>query len=220
MFGLKIIDKSSVAFILALAISSASFAEETLDTAAVGSILDVKRLFAQCQKAASSEPSKTGRAKGTIMWCAIVDREGLLREIKATDTGERPFSGKVLKTDAWRASIEIAIAKAYTAVSVSSNEQALTSEDVGKSSQPGADLWGIGNTNPYRELTGKDDLKPDDFIGKKHHGMVTFGGGVPIYDCKSHKLIGAVGVSGDAVSADIAVATDTVKNAGYSDSPC
>lgn len=54
------------------------------------------------------------------MWCAVVDREGILLLIRATDTGESP--AKVMTTDAWRVSIEIAAAKAFTAVSTSSND--------------------------------------------------------------------------------------------------
>jgi uncharacterized protein GlcG (DUF336 family) len=209
---------SLMAFGSALVISTASFAGESVASPSKAGSLNLRKLFTECQKAAAAEKSLTGRANGTIMWCAIVDREGVLKEIKATDTGERP--GGTLQTDAWRASIEIAIAKAFTAVSVSSDEQALTSAAVGQASQPGQPLWGIGNTNLFRPLTGNDDLKPDDLIGKKHHGIVTFGGGVPAYDCTTHKMVGAVGVSGDGVPADIAVATDTVKNAGYSDVPC
>ena len=63
------------------------------------------------------------------MWCAVLDREGKTLLIKATDTGESP--GPNLTTDAWRASIEIAEAKAYTALSVSSNDLALDSKTVG-----------------------------------------------------------------------------------------
>jgi uncharacterized protein GlcG (DUF336 family) len=181
--------------------------------------LDINALFSACQNAANStEADNSDRLQTPLaMWCAVVDREGKLLDERATDTGERASAD--MNTDAWRASIEIAAAKAYTAVSVSSDRLALTSEDVGNLSQPGQPLWGVGNTNPYRPGEGNENLKPDDSIGKKHHGIVTFGGGVPIYDCTSKKLLGAVGVSGDAVPVDIAVATDTVTAAGYCTKP-
>lgn len=181
--------------------------------------LDVNALFSACQNAANSTEAGNAERLQTplAMWCAVVDREGKLLDERASDTGEKASAN--MNTDAWRASIEIAAAKAYTAVSVSSDRLALTSEDVGELSQPGQPLWGIGNTNPYRPGEGNDNLKPDDSIGKKHHGIVTFGGGVPIYDCSSKKLLGAVGVSGDAVPVDIAVATDTVTAAGYCTKP-
>lgn len=178
--------------------------------------LDLHALFSACQSASNSATSGTGAAT-VVMWCAVVDREGKLLDERATDTGEQPSA--TMNTDAWRASIEIASAKAFTAVSVSSDRQALTSAQVGGASQPGQPLWGVGNTNPYRPGEGNTNLSPDDNIGKKHHGIVTFGGGVPIYDCSSKKLLGAVGVSGDAVSVDSSVATNTVLNAGYCTSP-
>jgi uncharacterized protein GlcG (DUF336 family) len=181
--------------------------------------LDIHALFSACQNASNAtEAGNSLRLQTPLaMWCAVVDREGELLDERATDTGEKVSAN--MNTDAWRASIEIAAAKAFTAVSVSSDRLAITSEAVGTLSQPGQPLWGVGNTNPYRPGEGNDNLKPDDSIGKKHHGIVTFGGGVPIYDCSSKKLLGAVGVSGDAVPVDKAVATDTVTAAGYCTSP-
>lgn len=181
--------------------------------------LDINALFSACQNASNATEAGNSKRLQTplAMWCAVVDREGKLLDERATDTGEKASDD--MDTDAWRASIEIAAAKAFTAVSVSSDRLAITSEAVGTLSQPGQPLWGVGNTNPYRPGEGNDNLKPDDSIGKKHHGIVTFGGGVPVYDCSSKKLLGAVGVSGDAVPVDIAVATDTVTAAGYCTSP-
>lgn len=179
-------------------------------------VLNLNALFSACQTASSAAASGVG-ATTVVMWCAVVDREGTLLDERATDTGEQPSA--TMNTDAWRASIEIASAKAFTAVSVSSDRQALTSANVGAASQPGQALWGVGNTNPYRTNSGNTNLTPDDNIGKKHHGIVTFGGGVPIYDCSNHKLLGAVGVSGDAVSVDSSVATSTVTSAGYCTTP-
>jgi uncharacterized protein GlcG (DUF336 family) len=158
------------------------------------------------------------------MWCAVLDREGQTLLIEATDTGESP--GPNLKTDAWRASIEIAEAKAYTALSVSSNDLALDSRTVGLAARtdgggsgtPGTDkgpapLFGIGNTNPFRPGIGDPSLSPDDNTGLKHHGIVTFAGGQPVYNCNTHKLVGGVGVSGDGVDEDDTVAKGAVTGA-------
>ena len=87
--------------------------------------------------------------------------------------------------DAWNGSKDIAIRKAYTAFAFSSNENALTSRTIGILSQPGQPLWQIGNSNP---------------IG----GIIEFPGGLPLY--KNGKLVGGVGVSGDAVDQDETVA--------------
>jgi uncharacterized protein GlcG (DUF336 family) len=172
---------------------------------------DAANIFSACVTKANAEPSALRAGKTTKMWCAVLDREGQTLLIKATDTSESP--GPNLLTDAWRASIEIAEAKAYTALSVSSDENALDSKTVGllsrtdvclfgKCGAAGTDggpapLWGIGNTNPFRPGVGDPSLNPDDKAGSKHHGIVTFAGGQPVYNCSTHKLLGGVGVSGD-----------------------
>jgi uncharacterized protein GlcG (DUF336 family) len=179
-----------------------------------------------CATAAKTENSTVRPGKKTKMWCAVVDREGQTLAINATDTGGTPVNPA--GSDAWRGSIEIALAKAYSAVAFSSNDQALNTFELGLASRPDAGgnpsevghdsgpapLWGIGNSNPYRLLTGKGG-NPDDALHKYHHGIITFAGGEPVYDCSSHLLLGAVGVSGDGVDEDDAVATAAVTNAGF-----
>jgi uncharacterized protein GlcG (DUF336 family) len=61
-------------------------------------------------------------------------------------------------------------------------------------------------------------LHPDDKAGGKHHGIVTFAGGQPVYSCGpagTRKLRGGVGVSGDGVDQDDTVAKAAVTGAGY-----
>jgi uncharacterized protein GlcG (DUF336 family) len=209
---------------VALGSVGTAYAEE--ETAAVGlSKADAAKIFSACVTTAKSTTSPFFRnGKKTIMWCAVLDREGQTLLIKATDTGESP--GPNLQTDAWRASIEIAEAKAYTALSVSSNDRALDSRTVGLASRtdiclfgpctaPGTDkgpapLFGLGDTNPFRPGIGDPSLHPDDKTGSKHHGIVTFAGGQPVYNCSTLKLLGGVGVSGDGVDEDDAVAIGAV----------
>jgi uncharacterized protein GlcG (DUF336 family) len=164
------------------------------------------------------------------MWCAVVDREGTSLAINATDTNGTPQNPA--GSDAWRGSIEIALAKAYTAVAFSSNDQALDSLTIGLLTRPDgggnpadvghddgpAPLWGLGNSNPYRSVLGTGNK--DDSVGPSHHGIITFAGGQPVYTkvgsaCSGGTLIGAVGVSGDGVDQDDDVAKATVANAGY-----
>jgi uncharacterized protein GlcG (DUF336 family) len=197
--------------------------------------LNVEAIFAACRAAAESTSSPLRPNGHTKMWCAVVDREGRLLVIRATDTGGTPH--QPAGSDAWRGSIEIAIAKAYTAVAFSSNQQALDSKTIGllaRTDGPGstspsdigtnagvAPLFGIGGTNPYRPLTGFNGLNPDDSVGLRHHGIVTFAGGQPIYTkpdgkaCGGGVLIGALGVSGDGVDQDDIVAKAGVLNAGF-----
>jgi uncharacterized protein GlcG (DUF336 family) len=98
--------------------------------------------------------------------------------------------------DAWDGSIDISMRKAYTAVSFSSDQNALTSRTIGVASQPGNPLWQIGNSNP---------------LG----GIIEFPGGVPLY--KNGVLVGAIGVSGDGVDQDEAVAKASAE--GYQANP-
>jgi uncharacterized protein GlcG (DUF336 family) len=190
---------------------------------------DAANIFSACVTKANAEPSAPALRAGktTKMWCAVLDGEGQTLLIKATDTSESP--GPNLLTDAWRASIEIAEAKAYTALSVSSNDMALSSFDVGLAARPDgggdltmvghdkgpAPLFGIGNTNPFRIPAGSPGLAPDDLAGLKHHGIVTFAGGQPVYSCSTHQLLGGVGVSGDGVDEDDTVAKGAVTGAGF-----
>ena len=184
-------------------------------------------IFTACQSTAGATPSALrGAGKFTKMWCAVVDREGQLMLIKATDTSGTPSAPA--GSDAWRGSIEIAIAKAYTALAFSSNDQALDSRTLGLLSRmdgPGsvapkrigtdagvAPLFGIGDSNSFRPLTGSG-LGSDDATGIYHHGIITFAGGQPVYDCSTHVLLGAVGVSGDGVDQDDTVAKGAVTGA-------
>lgn len=80
-------------------------------------------------------------------------------------------------------SIEIAIAKAYTARSFN-----MATADLDPIVQPGQPLYGIGVTH--------------------HHPLVTFGGGIPVH--MDGIIVGAVGVSGGTVVQDMAVAQAAV----------
>jgi uncharacterized protein GlcG (DUF336 family) len=192
--------------------------------------------FAACKTAAAKEPSALrGAGKSTKMWCALIEREGRLIAVNATDTGGTPQNP--LNSDAWRGSIEIAIAKAYTALAFSSNDLALDSRMIGllaRQDGPGATapptiigmdggvapLFGIGDTNPFRSTFGFG-LGGDDFLGGFHHGIVTFAGGQPIYSkgrsgaCGGGILLGGFGVSGDGVDQDDTVAKNTLIGAGF-----
>ena len=86
--------------------------------------------------------------------------------------------------DALLASIDIAQNKAYTAVSLE-----MDSQTVQEVSQPGAALFGLGETNDGR--------------------IVTFGGGIPLE--ADGGVVGAVGVSGGSPEEDISVASAAIE---------
>jgi uncharacterized protein GlcG (DUF336 family) len=187
---------------------------------------EVSGIFKACKDTAADTPSPIRGTDYTVMWCAVVDREGVLQLIQATDTNGTPAKPK--GSDAWRGSIAIAIAKAWTALAFSSSDVALDSKTVGllaRQDGPGdpdstvigtnagvAPLFGIGDTNLYtRFFNGPNEV----FLGRTHQGIVTFAGGQPVYDCGSGELLGGVGVSGDGVDQDDAVAKGAVTDAGF-----
>jgi uncharacterized protein GlcG (DUF336 family) len=138
---------------------------------------------------ASPLRSIPGTQRTTKMHIAIVGRDGKLLSHFAME-------------DAWEGSKDIAIAKARTAAFFSSDENALTSRIIGVLSQAhnpdgsggAGPLWGIGNSNQLG-ITGGPS---------KRNGIVTFPGGVALY--KEGKLVAGIGVSGDGVDQDEAVA--------------
>ena len=81
--------------------------------------------------------------------------------------------------EAWLGSIDIAIKKARTARFFN-----MPTGDIGGLSQPGGALYNIEHSNG---------------------GLITFPGGLPLKD-KDSNIIGAIGVSGDTVENDHAVA--------------
>ena len=205
----------------AMALSAVTAPAAAFDDEQLGDI------FVACQATADTTPSPIRGTDGTIMWCAVVDREGVLQLIQATDSGGTPDDPN--GSDAWRGSIAIAIAKAWTALAFSSEDAALDSKTVGllaREDGPGkknpnrigtgegvAPLFGIGDTNPYTRFF--DDNGDEVFLGAKHLGIVTFAGGQPVYDCDTGELLGGVGVSGDGVDQDDAVAKGAVTGAGF-----
>lgn len=125
----------------------------------------------------------------TKMHIAVVARDGRLLELHSMP-------------DAWVGSIDIAIAKARTAAFFSSDENALTSRIIGVLSQAhnpdgsggAGPLWGIGSSNQIG-ISGSQQYR---------NGLITFPGGVSLY--KDGQLVGGIGVSGDGVDQDEAVA--------------
>jgi hypothetical protein len=196
-----------------------------------------ERIAKQCQPAANFVNGITPslikfRTSGKgAWWCAVTDREGTLLAIRSSDTNEDGCKEDEFASDAARLSELIAIAKAWT-TSFSNNEVAVDSRGVGLASRIDdngpetfgntkgdnngpATLWGVWVTNLFRYTERENGYT----CGKRHFGVVAFAGGVPVYDCKSHKLIGGAGASGDSVDADDAVTRRAIKLAKFCASP-
>ncbi len=104
---------------------------------------------------------------------------GVKMNIAIVDAGTN-LKGFMRMDGAWLGSIDIAIKKARTARMFDMNTGV-----IGGLSQPGGALYNIEHSNG---------------------GLITFPGGVPITDESTGAVIGAIGVSGDSVENDHAVA--------------
>ena len=122
------------------------------------------------------------------MWSAIVDRHGILCSV--INSGNDP----------WPGSRAIAIAKASTANDFSNGGLALSTANLYAATQPGGSLYGLNNSNPFNPSFDKQGTG----VGFAPGGIITFGGGVALYE--SGKVIGGLGVSGDSACADHAIA--------------
>ena len=150
------------------------------------------------------------------MWSAIVDRQGQICSVISSSA------------DAWPGSRAIAIAKASTANDFSNNLLALSTANLYAPTQPGGSLYGLNNSNPFNPAyLAQGSLSPNnpynvasngDNLGaggspKVPGGIITFGGGVALY--QSGQVIGGLGVSGDSSCADHAIAYRMRQAAGY-----
>ncbi len=134
------------------------------------------------------------------MWSAVVDRFGVLCSVIKTG-------------DAWPGSRDIAIAKASTANDFSNQLFALSTANLYAATQPGGSLYGLNNSNPFNPFFNQQG----GGIGQVPGGIITFGGGVPLY--QNGSVIGGLGVSGDSSCADHAIAFRMRKLAGFDGTP-
>ena len=134
------------------------------------------------------------------MWSAVVDRQGRLCSV-------------IKIGDAWPGSRSISIAKATTANGFSNDGLALSTANLYSATQPGGSLYGLNNSNPFNP-----EFQPQGTgIGKVPGGIITFGGGVPLY--VNGQVIGGLGVSGDSACADHVIAYRMRRNAGLDGIP-
>jgi uncharacterized protein GlcG (DUF336 family) len=140
---------------------------ERLTEAELQGIIDAAVAAAE-QTPSALRVDAQGDPATTRMHIAIVNRTGHLLALHSMD-------------DAWPVSIDIALAKAYTAASVSSNENAISSRSIGLLTQPGGALWNVGNSN--------DPGTGDDTIEER--GLIEFPGGLALY--QNGVLVGKIG---------------------------
>ena len=180
----------AVALAAGLEVGSAGFAASVQEgTPAAGAAAlteaEVQAILDAAVAAAEQTPSLVrvdaqGAPRPARMHVAVVDRDGHLLGLRSMG-------------DAWAVSVDIALAKAYTAAA-SSAENAFSSRSIGLLTQPGGPLWNVGHSN--------DPGTGDDSVEER--GLIEFPGGLPLY--KEGRHVGGIGVSGDGVEQDEAVA--------------
>jgi uncharacterized protein GlcG (DUF336 family) len=168
----------------------------------------VQAVQSQLKTVVNLSDGNGGIFKPNRMWSAIVDRQGVLCSIKSS----AEFAPAL---DVWPGSREIAIAKAGTANDFSNNGLALSTANLYGPTQPGGSLYGLNDSNPFKP-TDLDTAKK--VVGDVPGGIITFGGGVALYNSKG-QVLGALGVSGDSSCADHAIAFRMRALAGYNALP-
>jgi uncharacterized protein GlcG (DUF336 family) len=154
---------------------------------------------AQLKALLASAPTTGGNAGGLFqgqrMWGAVVNRNG---EVCAAATSTSDA------TQVWPGSQAIAKAKAYTANAFSLDSLALSTARLYTFVQPGHSLYGLNQSNPFnpQSLAGPGGADRSD--PKIAGGIITFGGGLPLY--KNGRIIGGLGVSGDTACTDHEIA--------------
>ena len=153
----------------------------------------------QLQQFLVAAPSTGGDAgglfHGTLMWAAIVNREGVICSY-VTSTSD--------PSKVWPGSQAIAKAKAFTANAFSNDALPLSTARLYTFTQPGHSLWSLGQSNPFNPFFL---ARPNGHDGGKEQvagGMIFFGGGVPLYS--GGRIVGGLGISGDTSCTDHEIA--------------
>jgi uncharacterized protein GlcG (DUF336 family) len=166
--------------------------------------------YQQLQKALDTAVAGETSGLNNQMWATIVNRDGVVCVVA--------FSGNDRGAQ-WPGSRVISAQKANTAnafsldAGSSSNGSgqasglALSTANLYSAVQPGGSLYGLQHSNPvdpsvaYGGSAASYGTANDPMVGRKIGGVNVFGGGLALFDPK-HKLVGALGLSGDTSCAD------------------
>ena len=140
---------------------------------------EIKRLVSEVVDSLSGEMTLNLALKLTDAVKQKADEMGVKAVVAVSNAAGNPVSVQCMN-DAYIASYDIAVNKAYTVAALKMPTSALKSL-----AAPGGELYGIQFTN-----------------GGK---IVIFGGGVPLYN-KAGKIIGGLGVSGGSEGEDTSLA--------------
>src|SRR5690349_7380993 len=134
------------------------------------------------QSAPTSGGEAGGLFHGTLMWAAVVNRNG---EVCAYTTSTDDPS------QVWPGSQAIAKAKAYTANAFSLDNHPLSTALLYTFTQPGHSLWSLGQSNLFDPKFLAPPGGQGGGNGQLTGGLIFFGGGVPLY--RNGKIIGGIG---------------------------
>ena len=154
--------------------------------------------FAALRAALSAARAQANGGFNLGMWGTMVNRDGVVCAVA--------FTGNE-RGDQWPGSRVISAQKANTANSFSLAGLALSTANLFTAVQPGGSLFGLQLSNPvntdvaYRGDPRRNGQSDDPMVGGRIGGVNVFGGGLALYD-SSHRLVGAIGVSGDSSCAD------------------
>jgi len=186
------------ALVLGIA-STSAFADDGMSNHKCGiHTKDVQHIQSQLATVVKESDANGGIFSPNRMWSAVVDRKGVLCSV-------------IKIGDAWPGSRSIAIAKASTANDFSNDALPLSTANLYAATQPGGSLYGLNNSNPFNPQFQPQETGIDQVPG----GIITFGGGVPLYS--GGKVIGGLGVSGDSACADHAIAYRMRNLSGFTD---
>ena len=163
---------------------------------------------AQLKQALSNAQAVANGGFGLHMWGTVVNRDGIVCAVA--------FTGNDRGSE-WPGSRVISAQKANTANSFSLPGLALSTANLYAAVQPGGPLYGLQHSNPvnvaaaYKGPSANFGQPNDPLVGEKSGGVNVFGGGLALYGA-GHKILGAVGVSGDTSCADHNIAWRTRNN--------
>ena len=164
--------------------------------------------YAALKSALVAARNKSNGGFNLDMWGTVVNRDGLVCAVAFTGTD---------RGAQWPGSRVISAQKANTANAFSLPGLALSTANLYSATQPGGSLFGLQASNPvdtnvaYSGSAADFGTSDDPMVGYRIGGVNVFGGGLALYN-QNHKLIGAIGVSGDSSCADHNIAWRTRNN--------
>lgn len=194
---------SVVGLALGLTVSSA-LADDGNSRRACGALPS----YSELRKALVAARQQANGGFNLDMWGTVVNRDGVVCAVAFTGND---------RGDQWPGSRVISAQKANTANAFSLPGLVLSTANLYSAVQPGGSLYGLQHSNPvdtsvaYGGSASAYGQSNDPMTGNRIGGVNVFGGGLALYD-STHKLIGALGVSGDSSCADHNIAWRTRNN--------